>query len=267
MLWTSIYKALIYGLLCVFCGPGFSKIQFEIQFENSNFQKFGNWVYKSEEVLRKSLYFCSVKSNCFLSSQFFAHLFEVYFFSMSEISRNNADEVEEGRPRRAPRRVPFVTLRRGPTPQASSTPSRMRPADETDVFEEPPTARPHLNDLEFRTLIEMELAEMQPHDLLWHQTLEAWILTFPPVISAERNEAATTSSKPKHNYVFLLPKDIPHGWECGICLCEEQKDVVLHPCFCHSFHRECLSKWLDEKPSCPICRRCVTPLLMVPAAS
>src|SRR5438477_11272797 len=124
---------------------------------------------------------------------------------MSESSSNNDGEVtqaayeflEGGRAAfsRRPRRVPFVTLRRGPAPQASSTQSRMRPADETEIFEEPPTARPHLNDLEFRALIEMELSEMEPHDLLWQETHEAWILTFPPVISAIRNEAAATSSK------------------------------------------------------------------------
>ena len=187
---------------------------------------------------------------------------------MSESSNNNNnDEVTEVayeflEVRRVPRRVPFVTLRRGPAPQASSTPSRMRPADETDVFEEPPTARPHLNDLEFRALIEMELSEMEPHDLLWQETHEAWILTFPPVISAIRNEAAATSSKPKHKYVFKQPKDLLDDWECAICFGEHQEDVVLHPEKCHSFHRECLARWLDEKPSCPICRRCVTPLLM-----
>ncbi|KAK9936306.1 hypothetical protein M0R45_013154 [Rubus argutus] len=44
---------------------------------------------------------------------------------------------------------------------------------------------------------------------------------------------------------------------CAICLEEyERKDkcAMLHECR-HTFHHECLRKWLAKKTSCPLCRR------------
>src|SRR5437773_2846804 len=70
---------------------------------------------------------------------------------MSESSNNSNDEVTEaayeflegGRTAfsRMPRRVPFRTLTRMPVPLIPSTPSRMRPASETDVFDDTPAGR------------------------------------------------------------------------------------------------------------------------------
>jgi Ca2+/Na+ antiporter len=41
---------------------------------------------------------------------------------------------------------------------------------------------------------------------------------------------------------------------CSICLEDyrELDDVITIPCF-HQFHKVCISKWLQEKASCPIC--------------
>jgi hypothetical protein len=41
---------------------------------------------------------------------------------------------------------------------------------------------------------------------------------------------------------------------CSICLedYKELDDVITIPCF-HQFHKICISKWLQEKASCPIC--------------
>lgn len=42
---------------------------------------------------------------------------------------------------------------------------------------------------------------------------------------------------------------------CSICLIdfEEGEKLSLIPCF-HRFHTECITPWLEENPSCPICR-------------
>ena len=36
--------------------------------------------------------------------------------------------------------------------------------------------------------------------------------------------------------------------------------VVWHPAQCHKFHDECLSIWLNENPTCPMCRADLTKL-------
>jgi hypothetical protein len=48
--------------------------------------------------------------------------------------------------------------------------------------------------------------------------------------------------------------DGPNG-KCSICLeCAEDGDMMRTlPCF-HSFHRDCLDKWLELKAKCPICQ-------------
>jgi hypothetical protein len=180
---------------------------------------------------------------------------------MSESSGNNNDEVEEaarnfleeGRPRREPRRVPFRTLTRIPPP-ASTSNTLTIPAIERE------------NMLRFLHPFE----ENQAHNSNFVTFLEflngvGW--SDDSDSEEEQMIEDVPMLRPPYNYVFDLPADLPDDWECGICLMRVQIDVVLHPERCHSFHRECLARWLDENPSCPICRRCLTPLLMVPAAS
>ena len=42
--------------------------------------------------------------------------------------------------------------------------------------------------------------------------------------------------------------------ECTICLLDyTEKTKKVTEC-CHTFHRECLDRWLETKPSCPLCR-------------
>jgi len=48
--------------------------------------------------------------------------------------------------------------------------------------------------------------------------------------------------------------------ECTICFVEIQKGDVLLDFGCqrgHLFHEECLSKWLDKKNSCPLCKQTI----------
>lgn len=47
---------------------------------------------------------------------------------------------------------------------------------------------------------------------------------------------------------------------CNICL-EEMKEFVFVKCG-HSFHKECIGKWLIEKPTCPCCRETLKPEIL-----
>jgi hypothetical protein len=42
--------------------------------------------------------------------------------------------------------------------------------------------------------------------------------------------------------------------ECVICLSNLNSEYKLLAC-CHSFHEECINRWLDSKTSCPLCRK------------
>jgi len=41
--------------------------------------------------------------------------------------------------------------------------------------------------------------------------------------------------------------------ECSICLDKLDKNIFILKCN-HKFHKECLSRWLNVNPSCPLCR-------------
>jgi hypothetical protein len=47
---------------------------------------------------------------------------------------------------------------------------------------------------------------------------------------------------------------------CNICL-EEMKEFVFVKCG-HSFHKECIGKWLIEKTTCPCCRETLKPEIL-----
>ena len=56
--------------------------------------------------------------------------------------------------------------------------------------------------------------------------------------------------------------DIQEEVVCGICLdnmmvkCMQIKDdAVKIPGCGHRFHKGCIQKWLEQKPSCPYCNR------------
>ena len=71
----------------------------------------------------------------------------------------------------------------------------------------------------------------------------------------------------KFGGAFFLPKKfrargynysavpVPPGTECSICmtLIEEGDETMSTPCH-HGFHKECLSRWMQEQMICPICR-------------
>ena len=47
---------------------------------------------------------------------------------------------------------------------------------------------------------------------------------------------------------------------CPICLEDYYEGAVLRHLLCrHSFHRDCLDRWLKHKATCPICQQGVTP--------
>ena len=47
------------------------------------------------------------------------------------------------------------------------------------------------------------------------------------------------------------------GNSCMICLCSMNADHVTLPCI-HRFHRNCISRWLYTRTTCPVCRGRVT---------
>ena len=59
-----------------------------------------------------------------------------------------------------------------------------------------------------------------------------------------------------------FPEQIPIGIECAICmsLVTEQDEGMLTPCS-HVFHKDCLSRWMEEQLICPICRSRLPPIL------
>lgn len=52
------------------------------------------------------------------------------------------------------------------------------------------------------------------------------------------------------------------GTECSICITEIEAtdEAMTTPCG-HSFHRECLQRWMDERLVCPMCRAPLPPLV------
>lgn len=51
------------------------------------------------------------------------------------------------------------------------------------------------------------------------------------------------------------------GTECPICLCQIEggDQTMVTPCQ-HSFHRECLQRWMEEQLICPVCRARLPPI-------
>ncbi|XP_071735391.1 RING-H2 finger protein ATL66-like [Rutidosis leptorrhynchoides] len=93
--------------------------------------------------------------------------------------------------------------------------------------------------------------------------------------SASATVAATLS---QHVQVFARPKGLDlavinslpitlHQWsstsaeglECCICLgvFEDGEKVKVLPKCCHTYHSECVDKWLATHSSCPICRAAI----------
>lgn len=51
--------------------------------------------------------------------------------------------------------------------------------------------------------------------------------------------------------------------DCSICIADIKKGemcLILSPC-CHGFHFACVSRWLEDKETCPLCRTPVTSVM------
>lgn len=76
----------------------------------------------------------------------------------------------------------------------------------------------------------------------------------------------------KFGGAFFLPKSarpqiydytsvhVEPGTECSVCMTEilEGDETMTTPCQ-HSFHKECLERWMEEKLVCPMCRAALPP--------
>ena len=68
--------------------------------------------------------------------------------------------------------------------------------------------------------------------------------------------------KPPTMAFILTPTEAEEDWQCAICQEMETAGAVWHPSNCHTFHEECLQNSMVYDIRCPLCRGCVTPLLM-----
>jgi hypothetical protein len=81
-------------------------------------------------------------------------------------------------------------------------------------------------------------------------------------ITLENNVA-----KEEREFEFVLEAvaQASEEWTCSICkeAFNGHTTLVEHPAECkHVFHNQCLQYWLHEAPTCPLCRKAITPLLM-----
>ncbi|XP_065512555.1 E3 ubiquitin-protein ligase Praja-2 [Caloenas nicobarica] len=50
--------------------------------------------------------------------------------------------------------------------------------------------------------------------------------------------------------------------QCAICFCEYVKDEIITELPCHHlFHKSCVTRWLQESGTCPVCRHVLVPVL------
>ncbi|GAA5948311.1 hypothetical protein JCM10213_000085 [Rhodosporidiobolus nylandii] len=73
---------------------------------------------------------------------------------------------------------------------------------------------------------------------------------------AETSGGIGTSKGKEKEMLKLAEKGREKEERCPVCLCdyEDEDDVMLGDCS-HGFHTDCLTAWLKEHGSCPVCRR------------
>merc|ERR1711933_583864 len=55
--------------------------------------------------------------------------------------------------------------------------------------------------------------------------------------------------------ILTILKKIDDEPECSVCMCEFEKGEEMGQLECgHTFHKECIVEWLQNEPSCPMCR-------------
>ncbi|VVB02141.1 unnamed protein product [Arabis nemorensis] len=70
-------------------------------------------------------------------------------------------------------------------------------------------------------------------------------------------DAAIVNSFPTFLYSEVKERRIGKGGvECAVCLSEFEDDETLRlmPSCCHVFHSDCVSAWLSDHSTCPLCR-------------
>ena len=89
-------------------------------------------------------------------------------------------------------------------------------------------------------------------------TTSRFVEYLPPVLQVEDTQFGPPASNVKTEFeevsetcCFIHPPGA-----CGICLEEFQLEQLYRKLGCkHRFHDGCISEWLKEKRSCPLCRQ------------
>uniref|UniRef100_A0A1A9VZJ3 RING-type domain-containing protein n=1 Tax=Glossina brevipalpis TaxID=37001 RepID=A0A1A9VZJ3_9MUSC len=62
------------------------------------------------------------------------------------------------------------------------------------------------------------------------------------------------------SYVCNQDARIGYCTSCAVCLCDFELQQILRVLLCtHTFHAECVDKWLEMRGTCPICRAVCSP--------
>mmetsp|Transcript_21093 Transcript_21093/g.45144 ORF Transcript_21093/g.45144 Transcript_21093/m.45144 type:complete len:133 (+) Transcript_21093:2-400(+) len=74
------------------------------------------------------------------------------------------------------------------------------------------------------------------------------------------DDKQSTYTKDDKNFIFLFDVQQNNGEECNICLGPFKVGNIVawsnQHCGCkHTFHAQCISRWLLVRDECPICRR------------
>jgi hypothetical protein len=76
-----------------------------------------------------------------------------------------------------------------------------------------------------------------------------------PFIHGEQAQKLLKKNQNKFIYGELVFKETTTAKPCPICLDDYKIGEVLKIISCkHVFHRDCIKKWLQNNPVCPLCR-------------
>ncbi|XP_044959753.1 E3 ubiquitin-protein ligase EL5-like [Hordeum vulgare subsp. vulgare] len=99
------------------------------------------------------------------------------------------------------------------------------------------------------------LARDLPQEEGGHQNILSEDYTFVGVAGDVPNEPELAALVPETLKTVGAPSDDDDDLSCPICLEEDDAAAWKETPCGHRFHGRCVERWLQEKESCPMCRR------------